>query len=154
MAVEIAGWWAFLVVVWIATLNTLSTQEVVTAAVLAVPCAIAARAARRAAELRWTIAPRWGRWVLALPPAIAHDTVAVLRLAMRRRTSESDDEFRVLKLPAERDDGRRTGREAVTTAVLSATPGSVVVNAGDDHDELLVHAMPVGRTRLERELRR
>jgi multisubunit Na+/H+ antiporter MnhE subunit len=154
MAVEIAGWWAFLVVVWIATLNTFSIQEVVTAAVLAVPCAFAARAARHAAGLRWTVAPRWGRWLLALPMAIAHDTVAVLRLAMRRRPREEDDEFRVLTLPTERDDGRRTGREAVTTAALSATPGSVVVNSNDDHDELLVHAMPVGRTRLERELLR
>jgi multisubunit Na+/H+ antiporter MnhE subunit len=42
----------------------------------------------------------------------------------------------------------------VSTAILSATPGSVVVDAADEHDALLVHALPIGRTKLERELRR
>jgi len=65
--VEIAAWWAFLVAVWLATLNTFSVAELITAAVLAVPCALAARAARRAAGLRWTIRLGWSRWLLALP---------------------------------------------------------------------------------------
>jgi multisubunit Na+/H+ antiporter MnhE subunit len=153
-SVEIAMWWAFLVLVWIATLNTFSLQELLVAAVLAVPCAVAARAGRVAAGVRWRIPSATRRWLLALPAAIAHDAVAVLSLGVRWRTREHDDSFTVVKLPLEDDDARRAGREAMTTAILSATPGSVVVDANGEHDELLVHTMPIGRTRLERELSR
>jgi multisubunit Na+/H+ antiporter MnhE subunit len=151
---EITAWWAFLVVVWIASLNTISVAEVVTAAVLAVPCAIAARAGRRAAKLDWRLSARWSRWLLALPGAVVHDTGAVLLLAIRPRTREDDDEFRALELPDEPDSARQTGREAVATAVVSATPGSVVVDAQNEHRKLLVHGLPIGRTRLEQEVRR
>jgi multisubunit Na+/H+ antiporter MnhE subunit len=151
---EIAAWWAFLVGVWLLTLNTFSVAELLTAAVLAAPCALAARAARRAVGLRWDIRPGWSRWLLALPTAVAHDTAALLALSLRRRSREDDDEFRTVALPAEPTEPRRTGREAVSTAILSATPGSVVVDAADEHDALLVHALPIGRTKLERELRR
>lgn len=153
-SVEIAVWWAFLVLVWIATLNTFSWQEVLVAAVLAVPCAIAARAGRRAAGVRWRLPTGMRRWLPALPAAVAHDAVAVLTLGVRRRTRERDDSFKVVKLPVEDDDARQAGREAMTTAILSATPGSVVVDANGEHDELLVHTVPAGRTRLEREMSR
>lgn len=153
-SVEIAVWWAFLVLVWIATLNTFSWQEVLVAAVLAVPCAVAAAAGRAAAGVRWRVPVAMRRWLLALPAAVAHDVVAVLALGVRSRTREDEDTFRAVRLPSEHDDARLAGREAVSTAILSATPGSVVVDANGEHDELLVHTLPIGRTRLERELSR
>ncbi|HEX3792100.1 MAG TPA: Na+/H+ antiporter subunit E [Pseudonocardiaceae bacterium] len=143
-------WWVILVGVWLATLSAFSFEELAVAAVLALPCAVAAGAARRAAEVRWTVGSGWAQWLLALPGAVLHDTAAVLRLGMRWQRREDEDEFRRVPLPTESADGRRAGREAVTTEVLSATPGSVVVDA-DEHDGLLVHAMPIGRTRLEQE---
>lgn len=152
-AVEIGVWWVLLVAVWIATVNTFSVQEVIVAAVLSVPCAIAARAGRRAAGLCWTVRRGWLRWLLFLPSAIVHDTIAVLKLALRRRSGEDRDEFRALRLPAEDDPALRSGHAAVATAVLSATPGSVVVAADEAKGELLVHAVPDGETRLEREVR-
>ena len=151
---EVAAWWAILVGVWLVTLNTYSVAELITAAVLAVPCAVAARAGRRAAELRWGVTLGWSRWLVALPSAIAHDLIVALSLGIRRRTREADDEFRTLRLPHEDNDAARTGRAALTTAVLSATPGTVVVDADEAHDELLVHALPTSHTRLEREMRR
>ena len=146
---EIAAWWAVGVGVWLVTLNTYSIAELITAAVLAVPSAVAARAGRRAAGLRWRVDPRWSRWLVALPSSIAHDLVVALSLVVRH----GDDEFRSLPLPKEPTEAARTAREAVTTAVLSATPGTVVVEANEAHDELLVHALPGDHTRLERELR-
>ena len=151
---EITAWWVALVGVWLTTLNTYSVAELITAAVLAVPCAVAARAGRRAAGLRWRVDLRWSRWLPALPSAIGHDTVAALSLGLRRRTRERDDEFRALPLPVERDDAARTGREALTTAIVSAAPGTVVLDANEEHDELLVHALPTGGTRLERKVSR
>ncbi|WP_160148855.1 Na+/H+ antiporter subunit E [Amycolatopsis alkalitolerans] len=149
---EVGVWWAFLVVVWLATLNSVSVQEIVTAAVLAVPCAVVARTARRAAGLRWSIRLTWIRWLVMLPGAVIHDALAVLGLAARRRTHECHDEFRSMTLPRERGEVARAGQEAATVAVLSATPGSVVVDIDRDSGELLFHKMPIGRTRLEREL--
>jgi multisubunit Na+/H+ antiporter MnhE subunit len=151
---EIAAWWAFLLVVWIATLNSFSVSELVVAAVLAVPCAVAARAAGRAVAVRWRLPRHWFRWLLTLPVAIAHDTVAVLLLAVRPRSREDEDEFRRLPLPRDDTTAQQAGREAVTTAILSATPGSVVVDANETHDELLVHTLPIGGTRLARRVRR
>jgi multisubunit Na+/H+ antiporter MnhE subunit len=151
---ETGVWWLVLVGVWLVTLNAFSYQELVVAAVLALPCAVAAGAARRASEIRWTAGARWSRWLWALPGAVLRDTAAVLLLALRPRTREDEDEFREVPLPTESDDARRVGREALTTAILSATPGSVVVDANPDHDRLLVHSLPIGRTRLERETTR
>ena len=142
---EVAAWWPVLVLVWLATLNSFSFAELVTAAVLALPCAVAARAARRAAAVHWTFRPRWGKWLLSVPMAIAHDTVGVLLLAVKR---SGDDTFREVRMPKHPDGGQ----EAAATAILSATPGSVVVDAHDD--TLLVHSVPIGRTRLEREISR
>lgn len=141
--VEIAAWWPVLILTWLATLNAFSYQELVVAAVLALPCAVAARAARRASRVAWTFRARWGRWLLALPTAIVHDTAGVLLLALRRSGADS---FREIPMP-EHPDG---GREAAATAVLSAAPGSVVVDARDN--TLLIHSMPLGRTTLEREI--
>jgi hypothetical protein len=152
--VEIAGWWAFLVAVWIATLNVFSVPEVIVAAATAVPCAFTARAARRAAGLRWALPDGWWRWLLALPGAVGHDTIGLLRLALGRRPREDDDEFRDVPLPAERTGAGRAGRAAGTVAALSATPGSVVVDTGEDHRTVRVHALPIGRTRLEGKVRR
>ena len=139
---------------WLVTLNSYSVAELITAAVLAAPCAIAARAGRRAAGLRWQLSLGWSRWLLAVTWAVGHDVAVALSFALRRRTHEEDDEFRIVPLSREHGDAARAGREAVITAALSATPGTVVVDANEAHDELLVHALPAGHTRLERELSR
>lgn len=142
---EVVTWWLVLVLLWLATLNSFSFADLITAAVLALPCAPAARAARRSAGEHWTFRPKWMRWLVALPVSIVRDTAGVLWLAVR---PGGDDQFTRVPLPHHPDGGQ----EAAATAVLSATPGSVVVDAEDD--TLLVHRVPTGSDRLERELRR
>jgi multisubunit Na+/H+ antiporter MnhE subunit len=148
--VEVVAWWVVLVLAWLGTVPTMSLQELITAAVLALPCAVAARLGRRAAGVRWNIRAGWARWLLGLPWAILHDTAAMLALACRGDRPE-DDDFEKLPLPKESRVARRTGREALATAVLSATPGSVVVDAGGD---LVVHTVPIGQTTLRRTVTR
>jgi multisubunit Na+/H+ antiporter MnhE subunit len=150
---EIAAWWAVLVLVWLATLTSFSVEELVAAAVFALPCAYAARRGRRAIGAAWPIRPRWLRWLLGVPWAVLHDTVAVFRLAVGADRT-SDDRFVELPLAKERDPDVRAGQEAMATAVLSAAPGSVVVDADEEHDRLIVHELPVGRTGLTRMVRR
>jgi hypothetical protein len=45
-AVETLVWWAVLVGVWLTTLSSMNGQDLAVAAVLAVPCALAATAVR------------------------------------------------------------------------------------------------------------
>ncbi|HKN98120.1 MAG TPA: hypothetical protein VJX10_13450, partial [Pseudonocardiaceae bacterium] len=103
--------------------------------------------------LRWVAPSGWSRWLPALPGAIVHDTAAALRLAARSDRREGDDEFRPVGVPGDRH-ARWAGRAAGTITVLSATPGSVVVADDAERNELLVHSLPIGRTRLEQEVRR
>jgi multisubunit Na+/H+ antiporter MnhE subunit len=150
---EIAAWWVVLVLAWLATLTTFSVEELGTAAVLALPCAYAARRGRLAVGAAWPVRARWARWLLGVPWAVLHDTVTVFRLAVGAdRTSE--DRFVELPLADERDPDVRAGQEAVATTVLSAAPGSIVVDTTEEHDRLIVHELPVGRTALTRMVRR
>ncbi|HEX4226765.1 MAG TPA: hypothetical protein VHZ97_30660 [Pseudonocardiaceae bacterium] len=132
---EVTVWWAVLLLVWLASLNAFSYAELGTAAGLALPCALAARAARIAAGGRWRIR---ARWLLLVPSAILHDMVSLLRLG----SSERDDSFDEIDIH---------GYQAMATIVVSATPGSVVVDADDDR--LLVHRLPIGQTRLTEAVR-
>jgi multisubunit Na+/H+ antiporter MnhE subunit len=145
---EIAGWWAVLVLVWLATLNAYSVEELSVAGVLAVPCAIVARTARRAGAGHWTVRAGWVRWLWWLPWSVVRDTVAVLALATR----PDGDDFRTVALAGATTTAELDSHEALATAVLSASPGSVVVDADEDH--LLVHALPIRPTRLETVVRR
>lgn len=134
---EVVVWWAVLLGVWLMSLNAFSFAELGTAAGLALPCAFAARAARLAAGGRWRIRLRWARWLAHLPWAVLHDTAAVLRLATKPDRPE-DDSFDEVPLGA----GPHAGHEALATATVSGTPGSVVVDARDNR--LCVHRLPIG----------
>ncbi|HEY4459530.1 MAG TPA: Na+/H+ antiporter subunit E [Pseudonocardiaceae bacterium] len=146
--VEFTVWWAVLLLVWLATLNAFSFEELGLAAGLALPGAFAACAARIATGGRWRVDPRWIRWLLVTPWAILHDTVSVLRLAAGPDRPE-DDSIEAITLDNSEDDG---GHEALATLVLSTSPGSVVVDA--EQDRLLVHRLPIGRTRQSEVVRR
>jgi multisubunit Na+/H+ antiporter MnhE subunit len=116
-AVESGVWWAVLVGVWLTTLSAVNWQDLLVAAVLAVPCAIIATLVRRAYGGRWRPASAW-----RLPADIVRGCGALLaRRATLRRIPVS---------------GLRKG---VKTVVVSASPGTVVLD--DKDDALLVHAL-------------
>jgi multisubunit Na+/H+ antiporter MnhE subunit len=148
---EVLVWWAILVLTWLGTLNAFSYEELAAAAVLAVPCAIAARLGRRAAGVRWSVDPRWARWLPHLAWAILHDTIAMLAIATRPDQNDDFDELPLAKQPTK---ARQAAHEALATATLSATPGAVVIDANDDHDRLTVHTVPIGETGLRRAVTR
>jgi multisubunit Na+/H+ antiporter MnhE subunit len=145
--VEVTAWWAVLVLVWLASLNSFAYAEAIVAAVLAVPCALAARQARLAAKQSLRLRARWARWLLRLPWTVVHDTVAMLVLALRPERTDEDD-FSDVRLAGRSGERERAGWEAAATTVLSATPGSIVVDAGPHHDRLVVHSVPIPRTSL------
>lgn len=148
---ELVAWWAALTVVWIATLNSMSIEEAVTAAVLAVPCAIAARWGRRASEGRWRSRPAWAGWVVSVPGAVVRETVGLLRILLWGKV---DGEFTKLRLPAERNGARRDTRAGLSMVTVSTAPGSVVVDSADDGGTIVLHRVPVGNDRLDRAVTR
>jgi multisubunit Na+/H+ antiporter MnhE subunit len=143
---EVLAWWAVLLGAWLMSLNAFSFAELTTAACVALPGALAACAARRAVGGRWHVRVRWARWLRFAPWAILHDTVSVLRLAAGPDRPD-DDSFDEVELTRAED-----GHEAFATALVSAAPGSVVVDA--DHRRLLVHRPPIGDTGLTGAVRR
>jgi multisubunit Na+/H+ antiporter MnhE subunit len=151
--VEVTAWWAVLVLIWLASLNSFAYAEAIVAAVLAVPCAIGVRQARRAVDLNWRLRAGWARWLLRVPWTVVHDTVAMLVLAVRPERTDEDD-FTDVRMAGRAGQEERAGWEAAATTVLSATPGSIVVDAGQHHDRLVVHTVPIPETGLREAVRR
>lgn len=147
---EIIGWWAVLVLTWLATLNTFSIQELICATVLGLPCAVAARLGRRASAGHWKPRGDWAHWLLSLPYTVVRDTVKALALAVPAQQPDQDAFEELTFGKKETENPRRCAREALATIVLSATPGSVIVDGNAKHDRLLVHSVPIGRTSLQR----
>ncbi|MFI9383400.1 hypothetical protein [Kutzneria sp. NPDC052558] len=116
-AVESAVWWVVLVGVWLTTLNAVNWQDLLVAAVAAVPCALLATLVRATYRGRWR--PASAR---ALPAEVARGCVALFR----RRTTLRHEKVRPLQ-------------KAVRTVIISASPGTVVLD--DEGDSLLVHAL-------------
>jgi multisubunit Na+/H+ antiporter MnhE subunit len=152
---EAAFWWAVCVGIWLLTLSSISTAEVVTAVVASVPCAVLAVAARRGVEGSWLLRPRWARWLLPLPVAVLGDAVRVLGLAagvlVGRRIP--DGEVRSVDLPRDRPARLQAGRQAAAVLAVGAAPGTVVLDIDEDTGRMLVHALGAGRPRMEEAVR-
>lgn len=153
--VEGGAWWAVLTACWVLTASSVTPAEVVAGAVVALTVAPAAGIARRAVEARWRIRGRWLRRVATLPGALVRETAAVLSLPLRRGRDVTG-ELRWWPLRPEPDPDVAAARRALAATLLSATPGSMVIDerpARDDPrsgaDALLVHriAGPAGDER-------
>lgn len=153
MALLLEGllWEAACVGLWLLTLSSVNPAEVVVAVVAALPCAALAVAARRAVGGSWRPRPAWARWLLPLPVAVLADTVRVLGLAagvlLGRRIP--DGEVRTVDLPRDRPAGTRRARAAAAAALVSAAPGTVVLDVEMRSGRMLVHALGAGRPAME-----
>lgn len=149
-AVEVVVWWALLVGVWVLTLSSAPPVELAVAAAAALPCALAARAARRAMEGGWTLAPGWGRWLVVLPVAVLADSARLLFAGVRRIRGRGD----LREVTTSAGEGARAkGHRALASLVLSATPSGFVVDTRPDDGVLVVHAVVDGRPRLSDRVR-
>jgi hypothetical protein len=148
--VEVVAWWVVGVLVWWATVSPISVPETVAAALCAPACALAARAARRAVGARWRVRARWLRWLGALPQAVVADTTRLARLWWGR--PDAGGTVQEATLDPSSDPAVATTHRALAAAVLSAAPGSVVMEV--EGDELRLHVLTPGPSRLEKAARR
>jgi multisubunit Na+/H+ antiporter MnhE subunit len=144
-AVETLTWWVVLVLVWVASLTTVSVRELVVAAVVAVPCALTAARARRALASDPRVSVRWLRGVVRLPAAVVAETFAVWRAALRASRGTT----REVRLGQQKS----RARQAVGVILLAAAPGTVVIDVDREANVVLVHGLDDPEGAMERAVR-
>lgn len=148
---EVASWWAACIGLWLLTLSSISLSEVVVAAAAGLPCAIVAVAARRAVDGSWPPHAGWTRWLVVLPVAVVADTARVLGIAagvlVGRRILGGD--VREEPLLRDRTAALRPTREAAATLLVTATPGTLVLDADAEHGRMVVHSLGAGRPSMD-----
>lgn len=151
---EIAWWWAAAVAIWALTLSSVPGPELVAAAACGLPCALAARAGRKAIACSWRPRPRWAFWLLPLPAAVAADAARLLLFTLRRLAGQDiEGELKRVRLPEEPPDVA-AARHAAAALVLSATPGTFVADSDLEEGTLVIHTLVSGWPWLERVIRR
>jgi len=155
VAAEVLWWWAAACGVWLLTLSSVNAAELVVALACALPCGLAAWAARVALGGQWRPRPRWVWWLAPLVVSVFSDSIRVLGLALRRRDVEREAGRLVdVPLPEGEAEDVASGRAAVATLVMSSTPGTLVVQGDPERRVLTLHALVPGGSALERAVRR
>ena len=152
-AVELGWWWAAAIGVWTLTLSSVTGPELVTATACGLPCALAARAGRKAVAGSWRPKPGWAAWLLAVIAAVFLDTVRLALLTMRGRAVDADPCLDRVRLPAE-PPHVAAARHAAAILAISATPGTVVVDSDPKEGTLVIHTLVSGWPQVEQVVRR
>ncbi|SRX95887.1 hypothetical protein MSP7336_04160 [Mycobacterium shimoidei] len=147
---EILLWWVLTTVAWLVTLTSFTAAEIALAAMCTLPCAVAARAARRANDGHWRFRIGWLRWAATVLRDVPIQTVQVWKylLGPRRRGVIS-----VVNLPAE-PERLAAGRRALAVLAFATTPGTVVLDCDSDDGVLMLHRVRPGPGRLETVVKR
>jgi multisubunit Na+/H+ antiporter MnhE subunit len=156
--VEVLTWWSLLVGVWVLTLSSVATSEMLAATGSALPCAVAATAAREVTGGHWRPSPAWIRWFVRLPVAVVADTGRLLVAAARNVAAGDRDrdpgELRTIPIAGGGPDDAYAARQALATFAVSFTPGTFVADVDPDHAVLLVHVLASGRPSMAEAVRR
>lgn len=155
VAAEVLCWWLAACGVWLLTLSSVNAAELAVALACALTCALAAWAARVTLGGRWRIHPWWVWWLAPLVVSVFSDSVRVLGLALRRRdTGRERGRLVDVALPEGEPDDVAAGRAAMATLVMSATPGTLAVEADPERRVLTLHSLVPAGSLLERAVRR
>jgi multisubunit Na+/H+ antiporter MnhE subunit len=152
---ELLFWWAAATGIWLLTLSSMSLPEVLFAVGCALPCAVLTVMARHAVRGSWPVQPGWLRWLLPLPAAVAADTVRVLgRGAAVLAGRRPGGNIRTVRLHRDRAAGRWRTRQAWASMLVTAAPGTVVVDVDEDSGEMRLHDLGAGAPAMEEAVRR
>ena len=148
---EIGWWWAAAVAIWAQTLSSVSPQELTAAAICGLPCAVAARAGRKAVGGCWRPRLRWTAWLLPLVVAVPADTARMLVGTIRWLAARQvPGELKEIQMPAGEPPDVAAGRHAMAILTISATPGTFVVDSDPEEDKIVIHTLVSGSPHLER----
>lgn len=136
---EFAVWAGLCFGVWLLTLSSVTSQDVLLAALAAVLAALCAVGGRKIAGGRWRFRISWARWYLGLPVAIVLDTAKVLFLVYSARRQYG--RTATIDLPDDEEHDLAAGRCAVGAMALSASPGAYVADADPAEHKMTVHTV-------------
>ena len=141
VVVETVLWSAALLGVWLLSLSAVSGEDLWVGSACAVVCGMVAVGVRRAIKGRWSVPTALSftaRRMLPLPLAIVFDTAGVLAASVRRTRRRG--RLTTVELSARGGGARATTRRAIATVLISASPGSIVVDADPKTGVLIVHS--------------
>lgn len=136
---ELVVWAGLCFGAWLLTLSSVTSQDVLLAALAAVLSGVCAVGGRRVAGGRWRPRLGWIRWYLGLPVAIVLDTARVLALVYSARGRFG--EMSTVPLPGDEPDDVAAARCALGSLAMSASPAAYVVDADPDEHEMTVHTL-------------
>ena len=136
------AWYVPLVIMWLAFVDTFAVAEVALGLVAAAVAATAAEVVRSQDLLRSRFELHWLRDLHRLPWQVLRDCWLLAAALWRHCTGHPvRGVFRVVPFPSDADDARAAGRRALVTAVVSATPNTLVVGVEGGEGEMLVHQL-------------
>lgn len=142
VAAEFLLWCGICVGIWLLTLSSLPSPDVMTAAGASIPCAAVAVAARRIFASRWHPRVRWLGVLAVLPVAIAADTLRLFRLLGRREFYRGEvGRFAEVHLPAGEREPVAAARRVLSVFAVSVTPGTYVVDTRPEDGLMVVHRL-------------
>ena len=148
---EIVWWWAAAIAIWALTLSSVPPQELIASAICGLPCAVAARAGRKAVGGYWRPRLRWAAWLLPLLVAVPADAARMLAGTIRWFvTRQVPGELQELQIPTGEPPDVAVARHAVAILTISATPGTFVVDSDPEEDKMVIHTLVSGSPNLER----
>ena len=153
LLLEVPWWMAACTGVWLLTLSSVSWPDLAVAAACAVPCALAARAGRRAVGGHWRPRLRWLAWLAPLAAAIPADLARLFLVAARPAAAQAGDgppgRFQRITMPRGEPVPVASARHALATLTISATPGSLVIDSDPAAGTLDLHDLGSGWPHLD-----
>ncbi len=153
LLLEVSWWTGACVGLWLLTLSSVSWPDLVLAAACGLPCAVAARAGRRAAGGRWRPRLRWLAWLGPLAAAIPADLARLFLLASRPGAGGAGNgapgRFGQITMPRGEPVPVASARHALATLAISASPGSLVIDSDPAAGTMDEHALGSGRPHLD-----
>jgi hypothetical protein len=138
-AVEASCWTAVAMAVWIASLASVTGEELWVALPAAVLCAGAAIGTRLIIRGRWRFRRSWLHDLAALPIAIVVETCRTLRAVLRTRRPHGRTST-VTHPKRERADVA-AARRAVEALITAASPAAYVLDTDPRRREMTVHTL-------------
>lgn len=143
MAVRLAegvAWALVCLGVWLATLSTITWEELVVGGSAAVLCGAAAVGGRILVSGRWTMRWRWLGWFWRLALTAPIEMAQALWAVVRRQSGRST----TLGLPKREAAYVAASRRGIGTLLICASPGSYVFDADPRERRLSVHRLGRG----------
>jgi hypothetical protein len=138
-----------LALAWFATLPSPSVPELVAGSAAALGCAATAVRARHVVGVAWRPNPRWAAWLGTLVVAVPADTARLLVGLLPNLPRAGSGQLRLIPPHADEDPSRAAFRRAWGSLVVSASPGSIVLDWPSDGRAVTVHARGSGRPALD-----